>query len=75
MRRVFTGADIAEFFGQKNPNERCAGYGHERLDHNREVLRPGGGEGSEAFHECERRDRRRKTSQCPCAKFEETPHE
>lgn len=67
----FNGDDIATAFGQKPPSTRCAGCGHRRQDHRREILRPGGGEGSEAFHECERFDGRTKSGYCPCEKFGE----
>lgn len=67
----FTGDDIAAAFGHKAPSTRCATCNHKRSQHNREVLRAGGGEGSESFHECEQFDGRRKSGRCPCEKFTE----
>ncbi len=69
--RRFTGDDIAAAFGQAAPSSECGQCGHLRRWHKREILKPGGGPGSEAFHGCEKWDRRRKSGFCPCEKFTE----
>lgn len=70
-KMTFSGDDIAAAFGQMPPSTPCGSCKHQRYEHEREILRPGGGAGSEAFHECRRFDGRRKTGYCPCASFEE----
>jgi hypothetical protein len=67
----YTGDDIAAAFNRPLPSTPCAGCGHRRRDHRREVVKPGMFDGIEEHHECRRRDRRRKAGVCPCARFVE----
>ena len=69
---IYDADDIAAAFGFPSTATKCAGCGHERHWHRREIIVPGPGpEHSEASHECKRRDRRRKAGVCPCEEFVE----
>lgn len=71
----FSGDDIAAAFNQPPPSTPCATCRHRRRDHRREVVKPGLFDGIEAHHECERRDRRRKSGVCSCEEFVEPTSE
>jgi hypothetical protein len=70
----YSGDDIAAAFGRPLPATLCAGCGHPRHNHRREVTPDPEGRlfhSTEEHYECTRRDRRRRAGVCPCEAFAE----